>query len=98
MKTRIIRFSPHQNAKTFSVLMAITSLIFVVPFVLIFSLFPPVHVPGTPSFPPVILFILFPVIYLIFGYISTLIFCALYNLIARLTGGIEFVNAEASIK
>jgi len=98
MKIRITRFSPHQNAKVFSILMAITSLIFVVPMALIFSFVSPVSQPGAPNFPPGILFLLFPLIYLIVGYIGTLIFCALYNLVVRFTGGIEFETVEASIK
>ena len=96
MKIRIMRFSPHQNAKVFSVLMAITSLILVVPIALMFSFFPPLSQSGAPDFPPGILFLLLPLLYLIVGYIGTLIFCAVYNLVARFTGGIEFETAEAN--
>jgi hypothetical protein len=98
MKIRITRFSSHQNAKVFSILMAITTLIFVVPMALIFSFFPPVSQAAAPGFPPGIFFLLFPLLYLIVGYIGTLIFCGLYNLVARFTGGIEFETAEATTK
>jgi hypothetical protein len=73
--------------------MAITSLIFVVPMALMLSFVPSVSQPGVPNFPPGIFFLLFPLLYLIVGYIGTLIFCALYNLVARFTGGIEFETA-----
>jgi hypothetical protein len=86
MKQQIARFSPHQNGKVFAVLTALTSLIFLVPFVLLFSAF----APPTPGAPPMVMMLLLPVFYLIFGYISVVIGCALYNLTYKLVGGIEF--------
>lgn len=85
MKTRVQRFSPHQNAKVFAVLMAVSSLVFVVPFTLLASAFAPKG-SGFPAF----IVLLFPVIYLVFGYISVAIGCWVYNLLAKFTGGIEF--------
>ena len=37
-----------------------------------------------------------PVIYLIVGYIATVIGCALYNVIAPMTGGIEYDSSPAA--
>jgi len=85
MKTRIQKFSPHQNAKVFAVLMAVTSLIFVVPFMLLFSAMSP----GMKAL-PVSSMLIIPIVYLIFGYISVVIGCWVYNLLAKFTGGIEF--------
>lgn len=85
MKIRVQRFSPHQNAKVFAVLTAVTSLVFVVPFMLFASAVGPKD-----SGFPIFMVLLFPVFYLVFGYISVVIGCWVYNLLAKFTGGIEF--------
>ena len=86
MKQQIARLSPHQNGKVFAVMMAVTSLIFLIPFVLLFSTF----APATSGAPPMLAILIVPVVYLIFGYISVAIGCALYNLLYNFVGGIEF--------
>jgi hypothetical protein len=40
--------------------------------------------------PPMFLFLLMPVFYLVFGYISVALGCALYNFMYRYVGGVEF--------
>ena len=85
MKLQISRLSPHQNAKVFAVMMALTSLIFIVPFFLLFSAFGP-----TQAGAPMAMVFILPVIYLVFGYIVVSIGCAVYNLVFKLVGGIEF--------
>ena len=85
MKARVLRFSPHQNAKVFAVLMAVSSLVFVVPLMAIAGMF----APKGAGF-PLMMTILMPLIYLVFGYISVVIGCWVYNLLAQYTGGIEF--------
>ena len=40
MKQQVARFSPHQNGKVFAVLVAVTSLIFLVPFLLFVRFLP----------------------------------------------------------
>jgi hypothetical protein len=85
MKTRVQRFSPHQNAKVLAVLMAVTSLVFLVPFMLFANAMSPQGF-GFPGF----MVLLFPVMYLVIGYVSVVIGCWVYNLLARFTGGIEF--------
>ena len=91
MKTQIKNFSPHQNAKVFAVLTAISSLIFIVPMVVIVLLMaPPVDQHGNPTTIPTLMMFLMPIAYLIFGYISVAIGCLIYNFITKFIGGIEF--------
>jgi hypothetical protein len=85
MRVQIERFSPHQNAKVFAVLFAVTSLVFIVPFMLLAGLSAPKD-----EGPPMFLVLLFPVIYLVFGYISVAVGCWLYNSMFKHIGGIEF--------
>ncbi len=84
-KHQIKRFSPHQNAKVFAVMTAAMSLIIVVPIMLVMSAF----MPGEAKFSALGMLML-PVVYLVFGYIMTVIGCAFYNLVSRFVGGIEF--------
>lgn len=91
MKTQIKRFSPHQNAKVFAVLTAVSSLIFLIPMILIMTFtMPPVDAQGNPVELPIFMFVMAPIFYLIFGYISVAIGCLIYNFLAGFIGGIEF--------
>lgn len=92
MKTQISRLSPHQNGKVFGVLTALVSLLFVVPMAVMFSFTPAgVDAHGDPvSQPSALFFLLFPLAYLVMGYIMTAVGCALYNLMFRYIGGIEY--------
>jgi len=85
MKTRIQKFSPHQNAKVFAALMAVMSLVVAVPLMLFAS----AMLPGGRTF-SMSAVLLLPIMYFIFGYISVVIGCWVYNLLAKFTGGIEF--------
>lgn len=85
MKQQIARFSPHQNAKVFAVLMALGSLVFVVPFMLFAGMMTPEGMG-----PPMFMFVLFPVVYLVFGYVMVAIGCAIYNYMVPYIGGIEY--------
>jgi hypothetical protein len=84
MKQQVARFSPHQNGKVFAVLMAVSALVFLVPFFLFASL------SGQQEAAPFFLILLFPVIYLVLGYIMVVIGCAVYNFMFKFIGGIEF--------
>lgn len=84
MKQQIERFSPHQNAKVFAVLMAAGSLVFLVPFFLFAALAAPA------DGPPAWVFLLFPFIYLVLGYLMVVVACAVYNFMFRYIGGIEY--------
>lgn len=91
MKHQIARLSPHQNAKVFAVLMAVGSLILIVPFALIFSA-TGLNRNGASVLPMLLL----PIAYLVMGYIMTLVWCALYNALYKVVGGIEFESTDAS--
>ena len=82
---QIERFSPHQNAKVFAVLMTISVLVFMVPF----FLFAFATAPAAAR-PPLWLIIAMPLFYLVFGYIMVAIGCWLYNVMFSYIGGIEF--------
>lgn len=86
MKRQVTRFTPHQNGKVFGILMALGSLVFLIPIFLIFS------VVGSrpPNGPPPFMFLLFPIMYLIFGYLSIAVGCLLYNFMYRYIGGLEY--------
>lgn len=92
MKTQIARLSPHQNGKVFAVLMALSSLIFVVPMAIAFSFAPVAIDPqGNPiARPPVAMFLLFPLLYLVIGYIMVALSCVIYNFMFKYVGGIEY--------
>ena len=85
MKNQIERFSPHQNGKVVAVLMALTSLVFVIPFMLLASLASP-----RGAGPPMVFVVLLPLFYLVLGYLSVAAGCWFYNLMYKYVGGIEF--------
>lgn len=89
MKTQIRRLSPHQNGKVFGILMAVNSLIFILPISLLVTLFPPAQQSGVENGHPGMFLLIMPVFYLIFGYISVAIGCLIYNFFYRFIGGIE---------
>jgi hypothetical protein len=95
MKQQIKQLSPHQNGKVFGVLMAVSSLVFILPLALLMTLSAPqVDQHGNPVNFPTFMLVLMPVFYLVFGYLSVAIGCAIYNFIAKYIGGIEFVLEE----
>ena len=96
MKTQISRLSPHQNAKVFAILIALTSLLFVLPIAVSFSFIPAgFDAPGNPIVkPPAFIFLLFPLIYLVIGYIMTAVSCLIYNFMFKFIGGIEYETRD----
>lgn len=92
MKNQIARLSPHQNGKVFAVLMALSSLLFVIPMAIGFYFMPAgVDAHGNPmAQSPVAMLVLFPVIYLVTGYVMTAVGCLLYNFMFKYIGGIEY--------
>ncbi|NML15947.1 hypothetical protein [Azohydromonas caseinilytica] len=85
MKQQVARLSPHQNAKVFAVLTAVTSLIFITPIFLLLSVLAPAE-----SRTPVLMIVFMPLLYLALTYLSVIAGCALYNFIYPYVGGIEF--------
>ncbi|MFC3148473.1 hypothetical protein [Piscinibacterium candidicorallinum] len=95
MKKQIRRLSPHQNGKVAGVLMAVASLVFVIPMSVMFSLFAPSPMPGQMHFGPSIgMILLFPVMYLVFGYVMVAVACALYNALFGFLGGFEYESND----
>jgi hypothetical protein len=83
--------SPHQNGKVFGVLMALSSLVFIIPMALIFSMAPmPVDRYGHHMGPSLFMLLVMPILYLVFGYVFVAIWCLIYNFVAKHIGGIEF--------
>ncbi|WP_444904943.1 hypothetical protein ACJJIU_09435 [Microbulbifer sp. CnH-101-E] len=98
MNKSIRSFSKHKTALTTALLLALFSLIFVIPMSLVFLTAPMIDAEGNPvkfSIPGAMVLGM-PFIYLIFGYLSTLLFTALYNVVARFTGGITFTLEDAN--
>jgi len=85
MKKQIINISPFQTAKVFAVLYFVLSLPLVGFMAISFS-FAPGPKPGFGFL------ILFPFIYLIFGFIFTALGAWVYNLVAKQIGGIEYTS------
>ena len=95
MKTQIKRLSPHQNGKIFGIVMALSSLVLVIPMtVLLFMVPPHLNPQGQPGGPRWFIFLLLPIIYLISGYIMTAIGCVIYNYLFKYFGGIEYEVRE----
>lgn len=98
MKKQIRRLSPHQNGKVFGVLMAISSLVFVLPlFLLTLLAGPDIDPYGSPAGFPKFMFVLFPLIYLVIGYITTAIGCLAYNFLYKFVGGFEFEMRDQDV-
>lgn len=93
MKQQVTRLSPHQNAKVFGVLTAIGSLVFIIPFFVVFAAALPA---GTPGAPPAFMLLIAPVFYLFFGYVSVAVGCLLYNFMFTYVGGIEYEASAES--
>lgn len=85
MKQQIARFSPHQNGNVFAVLALVSSVVFMVPFMLLAFASVPAE-----ARPPLLFFVGMPILYLVMGYISVAIACAVYNALYKYVGGIEF--------
>ncbi|WP_156820731.1 hypothetical protein [Dasania marina] len=93
MKIQIKRFSTHQTAKVFALLMAASSLVILLPFIIISFLAPTPAAPNGSEIPMGIfsgMFILMPVFQGIMGYIMVRIGLWIYNLLSPKIGGIEF--------
>jgi hypothetical protein len=92
---RIRRFGVVRTSNVFAILYFLITLIFVIPFVLVLAAAGPITTTdqfgntttiGGGSW---IFLLLIPFLYAALGWIFTAIFCLLYNLASRFTGGIE---------
>jgi hypothetical protein len=94
MKVQVKNFSTHQTAKVFAILMAVTSLLFMIPFILISLLASSTEgYIGAFSF----MFILMPIFQGVFGYIIMRFGMWVYNKITPRVGGIEFEFEEVEL-
>ena len=92
MKKAVLKFSPHKTAITLSLVMALSSLLFIIPMVISFSLMPSIDANGNSmnmAF-PIGMIIAMPFFYLIIGYLFTALGAWIYNQVAKFTGGIQF--------
>ncbi|WP_340680923.1 hypothetical protein [Paraglaciecola sp.] len=95
MKIQIKNFSTHQTAKVFAVLMAVTSLLFMLPFFLIsmFANDTTMHADGFGM-----LFLFMPLVQGLFGYLVMRFGMWIYNKITSRVGGIEFEFEQVESK
>lgn len=96
MMKSITYVNPHKTALTVSLVFAVSSMIFLIPMGILSSFAPPVEDNGAPfgrGF-PIMLMLIMPFFYFVFGYIFTAISCWLYNQVAKYTGGIRLELSE----
>ena len=91
MKQQIKRLSPHQNGKVFGVICALGSLVFIIPMSIAMGTMGPAST-GMPTW----MLLLFPVMYLVLGYLSVAIGCLVYNVAFAFLGGIEYETVDVN--
>ena len=94
MTKRLTRIAPWQAGKLFAVVYFVLSLIFVVPMELI-ALLAPTRVGPGPHFSPGLI-ILFPFLYALVGLLFVPLGCWIYNVAAKLVGGLEVAVADGA--
>lgn len=88
--------APHKTALTVSLVLALSSLLFIVPMMVMFSFMPMHDQNGNPvdaSF-PIGMMVAMPIFYFIFGYLFTGFAAWLYNKVAKFKGGIKYEATE----
>jgi hypothetical protein len=91
---KLTRIAPWQAGKLFAVVYFILSLIFVVPMELIALLAPTPAGPGRHLNPALI--ILFPFLYALAGLLFVPLGCWIYNLAAKLVGGLDVTVTDST--
>jgi hypothetical protein len=88
--------APHKTALTVSLVFALSSLLFIIPMMIMFSFMPMHDQNGNPvdSNFPIGFMIAMPIFYFIFGYLFTGLAAWLYNQVAKFTGGIKYEASE----
>lgn len=74
--------------------MAVATLPMFLPMILMMLAFPSVDPNGNAVNFPTFVVVIFPVFYLIFGYISVAIICLFYNFLQKYIGGFEYESDE----
>ena len=94
MAKKLNRIAPWQAGKLFAVIYCIFSLFFVIPMELLALLAPVRAAPG-PHFSPAVI-ILFPFLYALAALLLVPLGCWIYNLAAKLVGGLEVAVADSA--
>jgi hypothetical protein len=96
MKRRLTNVNPLKLGITLAVIYGIMSLVFMIPIFLIMSLVGAASARTGPQALPAIfsgVFVIFlPIIYAVLGFIGGVIAAFIYNLVAKWTGGVEFIT------
>jgi hypothetical protein len=87
MTKRLSRIAPWQAGKLFAVMYFFLGLLFILPMLLIYSMVPTPPGPGHKFAPGVL--IIFPFLYALAGLIFVPLGCWIYNMAAKLVGGLE---------
>lgn len=95
MKKQLTNISPLRAGIVLGVLYGLLGLIFV-PFFLLAAVFGGRSGGAPAAFGGVFFAILFPVFYAVAGFIGGIIAAAIYNLVAKWTGGLEFEVKDVS--
>lgn len=90
MRKRITRIAPLQLGKVFAVLYAIFS----IPIALIMGIAAAFGPPGQSM--PLAMIVAIPVIYVVFGFLFMALAAWIYNVVAKWTGGVEYVAEEVT--
>jgi transmembrane protein DUF3566 len=99
MRKRLTRISPLQLGIVHAVFYGLIMLVIFTPIMVLVSIFAP-HAANQQQ-PPLffgmglVMAFIMPFIYAIFGFIFGVIAAAIYNFVARITGGIEFTVEDA---
>lgn len=103
MIKRLAHVAPLQCGTVLAVLYALLGLVIFVPFLFLFSLIGASlpQQPNVPTFPAVamggsmiVMALIVPIFYGVFGFIAGVIAAFIYNLVAGWTGGLEFTTVD----
>ena len=96
MKHQVSRISPHQTAKVFAIAYLLAGILLAIFWWFARSVIGPFGPTPHPmqGFPGRGLILLMPIGYAVMGYLSTLVVCWIYNLVAGWVGGIEITLEE----
>jgi len=94
MKKQIVSVSILQNAKVAAALYFVVTIPFVLLFAIGMSFAPGSGAMGVGM--GIGMLIIVPVLYAIFGFLFTLLFAWIYNLVAARVGGVEFTTVEVN--
>jgi len=95
MTKKLTRIAPWQAGKLFAVIYFLVGLIFVIPMEFVAMLAPTPAGSGPHHLSPALI-LLFPFIYALAGLVFVPLACWIYNIAARLVGGLEVTVADSA--